>query len=557
MVEEVKTEVPETIEENIITEEVVPVNPAISEAEEAEITWQDAEDAAASGEHDTAREYYETLLEKTPYHAEGRYQYGMLLLDKFNDTELARTQFEIAVDQKSKYTEAWIKLAQLAEKDEDYLLAKSYYEKIIGLDEDNADAHYRLGNLVSRYFDDQPETAANYYKKAIALDDKHADAHYEYAALLTEHFESYEEAKKQLEATIAITPDHPFAYYDLAKLYKQEGKGKKANNYYKEAIKTNSIFKTEKNDKLFAKPKKKKKKKKKADKKKYKKLLELHQVAPVTQPQPEAVPDEIEEDEIIEAKELILITGATSGIGEATARLFASHGHNVIITGRRHKRLEDLKAVIEEEYGVDVVTLTFDVRVPSAVEKAIDSLGKEWKDIDILINNAGLAKGFSPIHEGALDDWETMIDTNIKGLLYITRAISPKMVERGSGHIINVSSSAGSEVYPKGNVYCGTKHAVRALTQGMRMDLVKHGIRVSSVSPGHVETEFALVRFDGDEDKVEQVYENFTPLKAEDVAETIYFVATRPDHVNIQDVAMFSKQQASSLVIDRSGKVED
>ncbi|MBK9736792.1 MAG: SDR family NAD(P)-dependent oxidoreductase [Saprospiraceae bacterium] len=253
---------------------------------------------------------------------------------------------------------------------------------------------------------------------------------------------------------------------------------------------------------------------------------------------------------------IIMVTGATSGIGKATVQLFAKNGYDVIITGRRKDRLEDIKTKLIKKYGVNVLALHFDIRDSNAVKKAYKTLKPEWKKIDILINNAGLAKGFNPIHEGELEDWETMIDTNIKGLLYITRAISPDMVKRGKGHIINICSTAGHEVYPNGNVYAATKFAVDALTKSMRLDLFKHGIRVSQVSPGHVEeTEFALVRFDGDEKRA-KIYEDFVPLTSKDVAETLFFIATRPKHVNIQDVLIMGSQQASNNFIDRSGRKE-
>ena len=249
-----------------------------------------------------------------------------------------------------------------------------------------------------------------------------------------------------------------------------------------------------------------------------------------------------------------MITGATSGIGRATAELFARHGHRLILTGRRAERLGAVKNELEQAYRSDVLILPFDVRDQHTVQAVIDGLPEAWQEIDVLLNNAGLAKGLAPIHEGNLDHWETMIDTNIKGLLYVTRAVAPGMVKRRHGHIINIGSSAGKEVYPNGAVYCATKFAVDALTRAMRMDLYTHQIRVSQVSPGHVEeTEFAITRFDGDAERA-NIYEGFQPLKASDVAETIYFIATRPAHVNIQDVYMFSSQQASAMLVDRSGR---
>jgi len=250
----------------------------------------------------------------------------------------------------------------------------------------------------------------------------------------------------------------------------------------------------------------------------------------------------------------VLITGATSGIGRATAEIFAQHGHRLILTGRRTERLSQMNHELEEKYGTDTLMLPFDVRDQPTAQHIFDSLPESWQNIDILLNNAGLAKGLAPIHEGELEHWETMIDTNIKGLLYVTRAIAPGMVRRRRGHIINIGSSASKEVYANGGVYCATKFAVEALTRAMRLDLHKHNIRVSQVSPGHVEeTEFALNRFDGDAERA-KIYEDFQPLRASDVAEAIYFIATRPPHVNVQDVWMFGTQQASATVIDRSGR---
>lgn len=250
----------------------------------------------------------------------------------------------------------------------------------------------------------------------------------------------------------------------------------------------------------------------------------------------------------------VLITGATSGIGKATAIRFAKEGCNLIITGRRKDKLKELAKKLHMKYAVEVLPLAFDVGDIKAVKKAMKEIKGQWKKIDILINNAGLAKGFGPIHEGLISDWNTMIDTNIKGLLYMTRMVSPMMVKAKSGHIINIASTAGKEVYPNGNVYCATKHAVDALTKAMRIDLHKHGIRVGQVAPGHVEsTEFALVRYDGDKEK-SKIYEDFVPVNAKDIAKVILFMTQQPRHVNIQDILIMGTQQASSLFIDRSGR---
>jgi len=250
----------------------------------------------------------------------------------------------------------------------------------------------------------------------------------------------------------------------------------------------------------------------------------------------------------------VFITGATSGIGKATAIIYAKNGYDLIITGRRSERLRSIATDLMDKYCTGVTPLSFDLRNFSECEEKINELDLDNNPIDILINNAGLAKGFAPIQEGSIAHWDQMIDTNIKGLLYITRLISPSMVSRKQGHIINICSTAGKEVYPNGNVYCASKYAVDALTKSMRIDLHKHNIRVSQVAPGHVEeTEFAEVRFDGDTEKA-KIYNEFVPLNSTDVAETIYFITTRPDHVNIQDVLMMGTQQASSNFIDKSGR---
>jgi len=250
----------------------------------------------------------------------------------------------------------------------------------------------------------------------------------------------------------------------------------------------------------------------------------------------------------------VLITGATSGIGEATALLLAEKNYRLIVTGRRKERLEALKTRIENNSGAEVYTLPFDIRSKAATDAAFNSLPEQWKTIDILINNAGLAAGMDPIQEGLPDDWEQMIDTNIKGLLYISRKVLNGMTRRKSGHIINISSIAGKETYPQGNVYCATKHAVEALTKGMRIDLLKKGIKVSAVSPGAVKTEFSTIRFKGDKKRSEKVYKGFTPLYAKDIAETIVFVISRPEHVNIDNILIMPTAQASTRDFNRKDR---
>ena len=247
---------------------------------------------------------------------------------------------------------------------------------------------------------------------------------------------------------------------------------------------------------------------------------------------------------------IVLITGASSGIGEACAREFALHGCRVILCARRVVRLERLAAELRGG-GAEVHITPLDVRDRAAVERLVDALPEHWRTIDILVNNAGLSRGLDRVHEGSLDDWEEMIDTNVKGLLYVTRAISPAMVERGRGQIINIGSIAGHEVYPRGNVYCGTKHAVRAITRGMQIDFNGTGVRVSTVDPGMVETEFSVVRFHGDQERAASVYRGVTPLSPADVADAVLYCATRPEHMNIHELLLMPTDQATTTIVNR------
>lgn len=249
----------------------------------------------------------------------------------------------------------------------------------------------------------------------------------------------------------------------------------------------------------------------------------------------------------------VFITGATSGFGEACAEIFAENGWNLILTGRRNDRLVHIQEKLSKKFLIDILTLCFDVRVEDDVFKEIETLPNNIKEnIDILINNAGLAVGRGPIDEGLIDDWDRMIDTNVKGLLYVTRAIVPFLKKNKKGHIFNLGSIAGKEVYAGGNVYCASKYAVDALSKAMRIDLVDYNIKVTNIAPGAAETEFSLVRFKGDDTTAKSVYDGFEPLVAKDIAETIYFVATRPAHVTINDLTIMPTAQVSATVIHRS-----
>jgi len=249
---------------------------------------------------------------------------------------------------------------------------------------------------------------------------------------------------------------------------------------------------------------------------------------------------------------IALVSGATAGIGNATAKLLAKNNFNLIITGRRKERLDELKNELEKEFNVEVCTLSFDIRNKEQVFNAIENLPSNFKQIDVLINNAGLASGLGTIQDGDIDDWEKMVDTNIKGLLYLTKAVSPIMIESRKGHIVNIGSIAGKEVYPNGNVYCATKHAVDALTKGMRIDMLTHGIRVSQIAPGMVETEFSIVRFHGDKEKADGVYNGLTPLYPEDIADAVLYIVTRPEHVCINDFVIMPTAQASATNVKRN-----
>jgi NADP-dependent 3-hydroxy acid dehydrogenase YdfG len=361
--------------------------------------------------------------------------------------------------------------------------------------------------------------------------------------MTSEHLQDYREtAVHYLNKSLESHPLDGEVLLAMALHSRQNNALEEAQAWYERAVSVDETLRNEENDQQFL---------IKIEEEPAPAPIEPVEELPVTrEPEPVEAPVVIEK----QVGPLVLITGATSGIGKATAELFAKNGYRLILTGRRVERLVALKNTLEAEFGSDILLLPFDVRDAGAVEAALSNLPENFQHIDILINNAGLAKGFSPIHEGSLSHWDTMIDTNVKGLVYVSRIVAQGMVQRRSGHIINVGSIAGKEIYPNGNVYCASKAAVDALTRAMRYDLFTYNIRVGQVSPGHVEeTEFAINRFDGDAERA-KIYNDFQPLTAHDVADSIYYMATRPAHVNIQDVYMFSTQQASAVAVNRSGR---
>jgi len=248
----------------------------------------------------------------------------------------------------------------------------------------------------------------------------------------------------------------------------------------------------------------------------------------------------------------VLVTGASSGIGRACAEAFAARGCRLLLAARRKDRLDGLASALQKRKGAEVLTTSLDVRDRGAVEDWVGGLSGAWRDIDILVNNAGLSRGIEPLHRGDISDWEEMIDTNVRGLLYVTRAVLPGMVDRGQGHVINIGSIAGHEVYPGGNVYCATKHAVTALNRGLAIDTLGTGVRVSSVDPGMVETEFSLVRFHGDAERADGVYDGLEPLSGEDVAEAVVFCATRLPHANVREMILMPAAQAAAVHAHRT-----
>lgn len=542
--------------------------------------------------------------EQYPDEVNLRYYYAYVLANSADNQKTAKVELNRVLKQTPQHADANYLAGEIAELDGNYIAAKSHYSRVISVDEKYPNAHYRLASILAKRFRGKEDLAVNYFKIAAKQDKTNVDALFQTANLYERKLKKYDKAKKYYQKVLKYDAENADVYLGLARTARAQDKADVALEFYKKAVEIDSNLATHLNQRLFApslviqkaKPipvsnnsntaeatptaKDLRLKELEADIERLQaKLSEMEQEIDKQSNDQQKISTSIHkisgngngngngthavilgtDTEVLsvvdkEPGKVVFITGATSGIGKATSEVFARNGYRVILTGRRWERLEELKSKYIADYQADVKILSYDVRNPVSVKEAIQSLEDDWRNVDILINNAGLAKGFSPIQEGDMRHWEQMIDTNIKGLLYMTRAVAPHMVERRGGHIINVCSTAGHEVYPNGNVYCATKHAVDALTKSMRIDLHKHNVRVSQVSPGHVEeTEFALVRFDGDVKRA-KIYDDFRPLTSRDVAETIYFMASRPAHVNIQDILLMGTQQASSNHVDRSGR---
>ena len=524
--DELEEEEADNVEEQILTNELA------DEIDDFEHIIKSANFLLQTGEITQGINLLETIIKSKPESKKYRNIYACALYDYQVDVQKAIHELSAILEEHENYLPSLLKLSEIREQTGDFIEALKLLEKASDINPSLKDIDYKIALLLQSHMSDDKKRAAKALHRALKKDKNNVDATYRYALLLLElKPEKWEKAEKLFKRCLKLSPDHPFAAYDLALLYYQQEEWKKAAKYYLKASHINPELRTNENDEAFN----------ISTDGEWLGLLSKQESSDPTLFDPSSAPT-------------ILITGATSGIGKAIAEKFAREGYRLILTGRRLDRLEAIQESLQSKFDVPIFTLNFDVRDQEACKKSIENIPEEWQQIDILVNNAGLAKGLSSIHEGDLIHWDTMIDTNIKGLLQMTRLIAPGMVARRHGHIINISSIAGQEVYPNGNVYCATKHAVDALTRSMQLDLHKYNIRVSQVSPGHVEeTEFALVRFDGDQDK-SNIYQDFRPLHSSDVAEAVYFIASMPSHVMIRDITLTGTQQASANLIDRSGR---
>ncbi|MEM9929727.1 MAG: SDR family NAD(P)-dependent oxidoreductase [Bacteroidota bacterium] len=495
-----------------------------------------------------------------PERLELHYHYALLLATATEDVPAARQEVEALLDKHPDHLDGLYLNGELALAADDIAATRDNWEALSDLEPFYPGLNQRLGTFLADHFPEDYLDAAAYLRRATKDKAPNADAFYRYALLLAGPVGRKKKAMKMLRQAVILDPNHAFAHYELAVLLHERGDLKGARNAFQLAGNLNPAFKTRANERAFAMPAKSAtvlaaatSAEEDALSALKRNLAELENMiaerdaAPEPDPAPAPAPGK-------GYGKTVLISGATAGIGRATARRLAAEDFRLILIGRRAERLEMLAKELADQHGTESHLLELDVRDQEKVAATIEALPPDWAHIDVLLNNAGKAKGVDPIHEGKIEHWEEMVDVNVKGLLYLTRAVSPAMVERQDGMIINVCSTAGKEVYPNGNVYCATKHAVDALTHAARLDLVKYGIRVGQICPAMVEeTEFSLVRYDGDAERA-KIYEDFQPLRSSDVAEAICFMITQPRHVNILDMVLQGTQQASSTMVDRSGR---
>ena len=507
-----------------------------------------------AGNTEEALEELREGLDDDPDDAALHYEYALMLALAADDIDGARRELSSLLAESPNHPPSLFLAGELATASGDHFQARQHWQRLADLQPAYPEVNHRLGFLLTDHFPRDHREAEIYLSRAARAENSDGETCYRYGELLAGPLHRPEKAAKWLQKAIQSDPEHAPAHYRLAVLEFERGRLQHARKNFLLAVNLDPAYDTPENRRAFRAGQSGNRNENNrpvttdaltALKQNIADLEAMLSAKAVDEPKPNARPGH---------GKTVFLTGATSGIGLATARTLASDGYRLVLAARREERLEELAAELRNSDDVDVHIFPLDVSDRGRVGEVVTALPQAWQDIDILINNAGKAKGFDPIHTGDLDHWDEMIDVNLRGLLYVTRAVTPGMVARGRGMVINVASTAGKEVYPNGNVYCATKHAVDALTYAMRLDLVKHGIRVGQICPAHVEeTEFAVVRFDGDRERA-KIYEDFQPLRATDVAETIRFMVNQPPHVNILDVVLQGTQQASSTVVDRSGR---
>jgi len=541
---------PPTANEQQITEH------EMSPEEQANVWIERAWSMHDEGDPASGLELLNAGRDALPDHHKLHYHYALLLATSTEDAAAARRETEALLAKNPDHPDALYLNGELYLSGGNFQQARDNWEQLSDNEPFYPDLNYRLGILLAEHFPKDYLDAAAYLRRATKDKEPNPDAFYRYALMLAGPVGRPRKAVKVLRKGLALDATHAYAQYELAVLLHQRGDFQGASVAFNTATTLNPAFNTAANRKAFAAiplvtaatPAEED-----ALAALKQNIASLEAMIAERDKAPEPTPEPADPPKKGVGK-TVLISGATSGIGRATARCLAAEGFRLILLGRRKERLEELGKELLEAHETETLLIKLDVTNREDVTNLPNHFPDSWRTIDFLINNAGKAKGVDPIHEGQLDHWDEMIDVNLKGLLYLTRAVSPAMVERGAGMIVNVCSTAGKEVYPNGNVYCATKHAVDALTRAMRLDLVKHGIRVGQICPAMVEeTEFSVVRYDGDTEKA-KIYEDFQPLRSPDVAKAVEFMITQPPHVNVLDMVIQGTQQASSTVVDRSGR---